>query len=84
MELREMQVVTINQAHANLENLLDEVCRERTPVFITSPDGKSVVMISLSDYNGMCDTMHLLGSPTNSKRLRSSIDTLAGRRMPSP
>ena len=33
-------------------------------------------MISLEDYNGMQETMYLLGSSANAKRLRASIDQL--------
>jgi len=33
-------------------------------------------MISLDDYNGMRETMYLLGSSNNAKRLRSSIAQL--------
>ena len=33
-------------------------------------------MLSLDDYNGLRETMYLLGSPANAKRLRESIDQL--------
>ena len=33
-------------------------------------------MISLEDYNGMQETLYLLGSSTNAKRLRASIEQL--------
>jgi antitoxin YefM len=79
-----MQVVTVSQAHANLEKIIDGICRNRAPVLIQSLDGNTVVMISLSDYNGMRETMHLLGSSTNIKRLRASIDELARQRTPAP
>ena len=39
----------------------------------TSQNGDPVVMLSLADYNSMMETMHLVSSPSNAKRLSESI-----------
>ncbi len=68
-----MHVLTFSQARADLKQTMDDVCRDHEPAVITRQRGDHVVMISLDDYNGMRETMYLLGSSKNAKRLRSSI-----------
>jgi antitoxin YefM len=72
----EMHVLTFSQARADLKQTMDDVCRDHEPAIITRQRGEPVVMISLEDYNGMQETMYLLGSSANAKRLRASIDQL--------
>ncbi|QEY74668.1 type II toxin-antitoxin system Phd/YefM family antitoxin [Pseudomonas denitrificans (nom. rej.)] len=69
-----MQVLTFIQACADLKQIMDDVCRDHEPVAITRQRGEPVVMISLEDYNGMQETLHLLSSAANTKRLRESLD----------
>lgn len=71
-----MHVLTFSQARAELKQTMDDVCRDHEPAVITRQRGEPVVMISLDDYNGMRETMYLLGSSANAKRLRSSIAQL--------
>lgn len=71
-----MHVLTFSKARADLKQTMDDVCRDHEPAVITRQRGKPVVMIALDDYNGMQETIYLLGSPVNAKRLRSSIDQL--------
>lgn len=69
-----MHVLTFSQARAELKRTMDDVCRDHEPSVITRQRGEPVVMISLEDYNGMLETMYLLSSSANAKRLRASID----------
>ncbi|MFR0689092.1 type II toxin-antitoxin system Phd/YefM family antitoxin [Pseudomonas sp. YH-1] len=69
-----MQVLTFTQARADLKQTMDDVCRDHEPAVITRQRGEPVVMISLEDYNGMQETLYLLSSTANAKRLRESID----------
>lgn len=71
-----MHVLTFSQARAELKQTMDDVCRDHEPAVITRQRGESVVMLSLEDYNGMQETMYLLGSTKNAARLRSSIAQL--------
>ncbi|WAB98161.1 MULTISPECIES: type II toxin-antitoxin system Phd/YefM family antitoxin [Pseudomonas] len=71
-----MHVLTFSQARADLKQTMDDVCRDHEPAIVTRQPGEPVVMISLEDYNGMQETMYLLGSSANAKRLRASIDQL--------
>ncbi|WP_176511732.1 type II toxin-antitoxin system Phd/YefM family antitoxin [Pseudomonas faucium] len=71
-----MHVLTFSQARADLKQTMDDVCRDHEPAIITRQRGEPVVLISLEDYNGMQETLYLLGSSTNAKRLRASIEQL--------
>jgi antitoxin YefM len=55
---------------------MDRVVDDRTHVVVTRQRSEAVVMVSLSDWNAMEETMHLLSTPTNAERLRSSIRKL--------
>jgi len=68
-----MNILTFSEARAGFKQALDAVCRDHEPTVITRQRGEHVVMISLDDYNSMQETLHLLGTPANSDRLRQSI-----------
>ncbi len=75
-----MDVVSFSDSRANLKGLMDRVVSDHTPVVISRQKAESVVMVSLSDWTAMEETMHLLSSAENAGRLRSAIDQLnAGR-----
>jgi antitoxin YefM len=47
---------------------------------VTRQKAEAVVMVSLSDWNAMEETLHLLSTTTNAERLRASVRQLeAGR-----
>ncbi|MCA9417949.1 MAG: type II toxin-antitoxin system prevent-host-death family antitoxin [Candidatus Omnitrophica bacterium] len=67
-----MKAIPFDHAQANLEKTLDQVCDNRDPVFITRENNPSGVLISLEDYGSLDETVHLLRSPENAKRLLES------------
>ena len=68
-----MHVITFSQARARLKQAMDDVCRDHERAVITRQQGEPVVLLSLEDYNAMEETLYLLSSQENSKRLRESI-----------
>ncbi len=56
---------------------MKKVCEDHDPVIITRQNSESVVMLSLADYESLCETSYLLQSPANAKRLLHSIDELS-------
>ena len=68
-----MNVVTYSDARANLKGVMDRVVEDRTQVVITRKKAEAVVMVSLSDWNAMEETMHLLSTPANAARLHESV-----------
>ena len=71
-----MRAIPYDQAQANLEKTMDQVCDDRDPVIITRENDRSVVLISLEDYGSLAETAHLLRSPKNAERLLESIEQL--------
>ena len=71
-----MQTVTYSEAHENLKAVLDKVVADRAPVMITRQRGENVVLISASEWAGMEETLHLMASPANAKRLLDGIARL--------
>lgn len=71
-----MDVVTYSDARANLKGVMDRVVDDRTHVVVTRQRAEAVVIVSLSDWNAMAETMHLLSTPANAERLRESIRQL--------
>lgn len=68
-----MNALTYSQARSNLAKTMDTVCDDHSPVIVTRKNHRSVVMISLEDYQALEETAYLLRSPKNARRLLESI-----------
>lgn len=71
-----MDVVNYSTARQNLASLMDKVTQDRAPVIVTRQGAEDVVLMSLSEFEGWQETVHLLASPANAERLRRSIKQL--------
>jgi antitoxin YefM len=71
-----MDALTYSQARRNLAKTMDQVCDDHAPIIITRKNLRSVVMISLEDYQALEETAYLLRSPKNAQRLLESIHEL--------
>ncbi len=72
-----MDVLTFTDTRARLKEVMDRVVTDKAPVVVTRQKAEAVVMVSLSDWNAMEETMHLLSQP-NGTRLRDAIRELEG------
>ena len=68
-----MDVVTYSRARQDLARLMDKVSDDRSPLIVTRRGGKAVVVLSLEEYRGMEETLYLMRSPANARRLLRSI-----------
>lgn len=68
-----MKVITYAELQENLVDILDYIIDDHAPVLINREDKQAVVLISLDDYNAFEETVYLLKSPANTKRLHDSI-----------
>lgn len=75
-----MKMTTYSDLRANLAESMDMVCENHEPLFITRQKADPVVLMSLADYNSIEETMCLLRSPRNAKRLLESIEELESGR----
>jgi antitoxin YefM len=71
-----MNVLTFSEARAGLKTAMDNVCKDHAPTVVTRVSGEHVVMLSLSDFNSIEETMYLLSSAKNASRLMESIAQL--------
>lgn len=71
-----MDALTYSQARSNLARTMDRVCDDHSPIIITRKNQRSVVMISLEDYDSLEETAYLLRTPRNARRLLESIAEL--------
>ena len=71
-----MDTITYSEARSKLAKTMEKVCDDHAPVIITRKSARSVVMISLDDYEALEETAYLLRSPRNVRRLLESIAEL--------
>ncbi len=70
-----MTTLTYSAARADFAATIDKVVRDRTPVIIRKKK-EAVIMMNLDDYEAWAETVYLLKSPKNARRLVSSIASL--------
>jgi len=68
--------ITYTTAREKLADTISRVCEDHAPVIVTKRRDKSVVIMSLEDYESLMETTHLLRSPRNARRLLESIQQL--------
>jgi len=71
-----MDTITYSEARSKLAKTMEKVCDDHSPVIITRKNSRSVVMLSLDDYEALEETTYLLRSPKNAKRLLESVAEL--------
>lgn len=71
-----MATITYSEVRSKLAETMEKVCDDHAPIIITRKNSRSVVMISLDDYEAIEETAHLLRSPKNARRLLESISEL--------
>ena len=68
-----MDIISYSRARQDLARLMDKVSDDRSPLIVTRRGGRSVVVLSLEEYQGMEETLYLMRSPANARRLLKSI-----------
>ena len=71
---RIMRIVSYTKARGSLKAVLDHVAEDANCTVITRRDADDAVVMSLDQYNGLTETLHLLSSPANAAHLKISID----------
>jgi antitoxin YefM len=71
-----MDAITYSAARANLASTMDRVCNDHEALIITRSGERSVVMLSLEDFQALEETAYLLRNPGNAKRLLSAAAQL--------
>lgn len=69
-----MGQVSYTELRQNLARIMDEAVDSHAPILVTRQAGKgNVVILSEQEFEGWQETVHLLSSPANAKRLLRSI-----------
>jgi antitoxin YefM len=71
-----MQVVNYTEFRNNLAENLNMVNENSEIVVVSRSKGKTGVVMSLEEFNSMQETLHLLSSKTNQKRLDAAIEEM--------
>ena len=71
-----MDAINYSAALANLASVMDRVCSDHETLIITRNGEPSVVMLSLEDYQALEETIFLLRSPANARRLLAAAAEL--------
>ena len=71
---KHQNILSVSEARKGLKDLIEHVTNDATPAIITRRGGEPVVMVSLSEWASIQETLHLLDSPANAKRLRQAIE----------
>jgi antitoxin YefM len=69
-----MQVISYTEARKNLKSVLDQVVDDADTAIITRRKGGDVVVMPKEDYDGLMETLHILGSQANRDFLHKSIE----------
>lgn len=68
-----MDAISYSTVRKNLVDIMERVCDNHESVIITRKSSRSVVIMSLEDYNAIEETAYLLRNPANAVNLRKSI-----------
>lgn len=67
--------ISHTELRQNLDRYLDEALDSRAPVTVTRQGKGDVVLLSAEEYAGMQETLHLLRTPANARRLLRSVQS---------
>jgi antitoxin YefM len=65
---------TYSNARQSLRALCDEAISTREPIFITRRGTENVALISADELSSIMETIHLLRSPENARRLLTALN----------
>lgn len=75
-----MPTITIDEFRDNMDEIINRAIDKKKETIIMRDKKKreGVVVISRQEWAGTLETLHLLSSPKNARRLRASIKQLDG------
>ena len=71
-----MNIVTYTDARKHLKDVMDHAIHDKTETVITRAGKEAVVVVGKEEWDAIQETLYLLTSPANAKRLRESMAQL--------
>ncbi|GAA2039126.1 YoeB-YefM toxin-antitoxin system antitoxin YefM [Catenulispora yoronensis] len=71
-----MRTLTFSDTRAHFAETLNKVVDDREPVIVTRANREAVVIMPLDEYESMRETLYLLRSPANARRLFHAIEEM--------
>lgn len=71
-----MKTVNYTELRDNLKKNLEAVSDNEDLLVVHRPKGKSIVMMSLNEFNALQETLHLTRSDANRKRLDTAVENI--------
>jgi antitoxin YefM len=68
-----MEAVSYSRFRSHLANMLDKVNDDHVALLVTRQNGKPAIVMSLEDCKSYEETIYLMASPKNAKRLNQAI-----------
>jgi antitoxin YefM len=69
-----MRVINFSEAKSHLKTVLDQVSEDADYTIISRRNADNAVVMSLDQFNGLMETVHLLKNPANADHLARSIE----------
>ena len=71
-----MKTMSYTESRARYAEVLDGVVEDREEMVITRAGHDPVVIVSLDEYESLKETVHLMRSPANARRLFDAMERL--------
>lgn len=68
-----MKVISFSAFREKLERFVDKASAGHSPVVIRRSKSRSLVLMSMADFQSYEETCHLLSTPANARALQTSI-----------
>jgi len=68
-----MEKITYTSLRQNLSSILDNIENDREIYSVTRKKHEEIIMVAKNDYDSLLETLYLLSSKENHKKLNESI-----------
>ncbi len=68
-----MRVINFSDARNQFKQVIDQVVEDADFTVISRRDAQDAVVMSLDTFNSLMETLHLMKTPANARRLETSI-----------